>query len=159
MVVNIGKKEIMMVSLNPEMTSDKLKNNETSKILQEFVYNICVKVINPNDRDKFKAEDVTFYAPNLTAEVGEFLVESAAEPNLRYIFICWLMYFENSSDTYDIPAFKKNLEIEYIDLKHATRFVATHNSLLQSEPITENIGEYAQNFLEYIQNINQTNEI
>jgi hypothetical protein len=46
-IVNIGKKELMMVSLNPEMTTDKLKNDPTSKLLQEFVYNICSKVLDP----------------------------------------------------------------------------------------------------------------
>lgn len=95
----------------------------------------------------------------MNEEVIAFFKESTEEPNLRYVFLCWMMYYENSSDTYDIPALKRNLEVDCIDLKHATRFVATHNSMLQAEAISENIGEYAQSFLEYIQTINQTQEI
>jgi len=66
----------------------------------------------------------------MNEEVIAFFKESTEEPGLRYVFLCWLMYYENSSDTFDIPAFKKNLEIDCIDLKHATRFVATHNSMI-----------------------------
>lgn len=158
-IVNIGKKELMMVTLNPEMTIQQLKTDTTSKLLQEFIYNLCVKVVNPGDRDKFSPAAINVSSPQLTGEVNEFLLESAAEPNLRYIFLCWLMYYENSSDTYDITAFRKNLEIEYIDLKHATRFVVTHESLIKSDPIVEKIGEYAETFLIYTEKINQTQEI
>jgi len=55
MVINLEKKQIMMVSLNEDMDVDKLKSDSTSKLIQEFVYNICCKVINPNSKDKYSA--------------------------------------------------------------------------------------------------------
>jgi hypothetical protein len=43
----------MMVSLNEQMDIDTLKSDATSKLLQEFVYNICCKVVNPAGKDKY----------------------------------------------------------------------------------------------------------
>lgn len=55
MVVNLKAKQVLMVSLNENMDIDKLKSDTTSKLLQEFVYNICCKVINPSSKEKYSA--------------------------------------------------------------------------------------------------------
>ena len=44
-----------MVSLNENMDTDKLKSDSTSKLLQEFVFNICCKVISPSNKEKYNA--------------------------------------------------------------------------------------------------------